>query len=311
MLPPEQLTAEKRELKQLPSVPPRVIGAPSVLFVHSSSAVMFGELNPENADTTYEFQYAQYAKACGAEEVCPGLASIPGVAVTGALESNAYGKIGATLEATGLRPATVYRYRLHAINEAGEQGECFEGGEAGCEGSFTTAPAPVLTATTEGATAVGATSAVISGSVDPDGQLATYAFELGVYQGAATQFGVVQSGSTETVPVTETLPLSGLQPGTEYAYRITIASGYGTAVGQPVVFRTGGLPSVLEVSAPLAMLAIPNVAFPTATKVATTTKTTTPKCKQGKKLSHGKCVKSKRKKVKQAKKTSRSRKAKR
>ena len=219
VLAPEQLTGEKQELKQLPSVPPRVIGAPSVSFVHSSSAVMFGELNPENAHTEYAFEYG----------ACEDLDQCSTGTHTAVLASNAYGRIGATLEATGLRPGTVYRYRLHAINEAGEQGECFEGGEGGCEGSFTTAPAPVLTATTEGATAVGATSAVISGSVDPDGQLATYAFELGVYQGAATQFGVVQSGSTETVPVTETLPLSGLQPGTEYAYRITITSGYGTA----------------------------------------------------------------------------------
>lgn len=254
VLAPEQLTGEKQELKQLPTVPPRVIGTPSVSFVHSSSAVMSGELNPENAHTEYAFEYG----------ACEDLDECSTGTHTAVLSSNAYGAIGATLEATGLQPATVYRYRLHATNEAGEAGECFEGGQDGCEGSFTTAPAPVLSATTEGASAVGATSAVISGSVDPDGQLASYAFELGVYQGAATQFGVVQSGSTETVPVTETLPLSGLQPGTEYAYRIAITSGYGTATGQPMTFTTGGLPSVLAVPTPLAMLAIPNIAFPPA-----------------------------------------------
>ena len=298
---PEQLTGEKQEVKQLPSVPPRVIGTPGVSFVHSSSAVMFGELNPENAQTEYAFEYG----------ACENLDECSTRAHTAAVASNAYGRIGVTLEATGLRPATVYRYRLHAINEAGEEGECFEGAQGACEGSFTTAPAPVLAATTEGATAVGATSAVISGSVDPDGQLASYAFELGVYQGAATQYGVVQSGSTETVPVTEALPLSGLQPGTEYAYRITIASGYGAATGQPMTFTTAGLPSVLAVPAPLAMLAIPNIVFPGP---AVTVNQPTPKCKaKYMRDKQGTCVKTKpkQKQKKQKKQKKRAKKAKR
>ena len=39
-------------------VAPQVVGAPSASFVKPFSAVMSGELNPENANTTFAFQYA-------------------------------------------------------------------------------------------------------------------------------------------------------------------------------------------------------------------------------------------------------------
>ena len=66
------------------------------------------------------------------------------------------------------------------------------------------------------------TSAVITGAVNPDGVPAGYAFELGVYNGTSTQYTIVYSaeaGSGNT-PVEESLPVTGLQPGTTYAYRI-------------------------------------------------------------------------------------------
>ncbi len=259
---PERLTAEKKEQK-LPAAPPRIVGSPSVSFVKSSSAVMFGELNPENTPTEYAFEYGP----CGNLEECSEAAR------TATLISKVYGSIGATLEVTGLQPATTYRYRLHAINEAGEA-EC--SAAEGCEGNFTTAVAPLPKATTEGTTAIGTTFATVSGTADPDGQPATYAFELGLYAGAATQYGVVQSGSTETIPVRETLPLSGLQPGTEYAYRISVKSGYGTAIGQSVTFTTTPVPVLAPAPPPIALLPLPATKFPTVSappKIA--------KCKRG------------------------------
>jgi hypothetical protein len=258
---PEQLTGEKLSFTT-PSVQPRIVGAPTASFVGSSSAVLSGELNPENASTTYEFQYG----ACASLESCPGAAQ------TTAAVSSVYGEVATTLEATGLQPATTYHYRLFAVNTAG--GALNEtGGAVLPEGTFTTAPAPVPQAASGAASAVGATSATISGTVDPDGQPATYAFELGVYAGAATQYGIVLSGAAGagTAPLAESLGLSGLQPGRTYAYRIRIASGYGTAYGEPMLFTTAGLPSVLTVAAPLAQLAIPAIAFP-AEANATTTK---------------------------------------
>lgn len=86
------------------------------------------------------------------------------------------------------------------------------------------------------------------------------------------------------------LKLTGLQPGTTYAYRIEISSGYGTSYGVPVTFTTAGLPTALASPTPLGMLPIPPIKFPTQSKAA-------PKCKHGfTRNKQGKCVKVKPKK---------------
>ncbi len=253
---PEVLTSNTASFSTA-SVPPRVVGEPSVEFVHSSSAVLVGELNPENMSTSYYFEYGP----------CPQLAGCGEVSRTGTLQSPEYGKVGVTLEASGLQPGTTYSYRLAAVNEAHETAVGEHGLPGLPEGSFTTLPAPAPSASTGPPNTVGVSSATITGTVDPDGQPATYAFELGVYAGSATQYGIVFSGpagSGGAVP--ETLALSGLQPGTTYAYRITIKSGY-TPGGEPVaggtvLFTTLGLPSVLVLPSVLGQLPVPSIAFP-------------------------------------------------
>jgi hypothetical protein len=286
---PELLTSETVSFATQ-MVAPQVVGEPSAVYETSSSAVVFGELNPENANTAYEFQYG----------ACPTLESCPEMLSTTASESAVYGTIGTTVEVTGLQPATAYRYRLVASNEGEVAGKRVGGSAMGVEGTFTTSPAPVPQARTGAVNAVGVTTATASGTVNPDGQPATYEFELGVYAGAATQYGIAFSGAAGagTLPVTETLGITGLQPGTTYAYRIKIASGYGTDTGEPVLFTTEGLPAVLGSPPPLAQLAIPDIAFP-----ATTTQT-----------KNGAAAKPKRKRTRskrKAKKTKRPRKPRR
>ncbi len=254
---PESLTSETVSFTT-PSVPSRVVGEHDASFVSSSSAVLFGELNPENTPTEYFFEYGP----------CPELTGCETILRTGALESPVYGKIGVTLEATGLQPSTTYSYRLSGVNKplagAGEAMVNETDGSLLPEGSFKTAPAPLPQATTSAASAIGSTSALIAGMVNPDGQPATYAFELGVYAGGETRYGIVFSGPAGegTTPSQRTLQVSGLQPGTTYAYRVVVKSGYGTAVGEPVLFTTAGLPAVLVVPAVLAQLPVPSIAFP-------------------------------------------------
>jgi NHL repeat len=256
---PETLRSETASFTT-PIVAAKIPGAPSVSFVKSSSAVMSSALNPENASTTYEFQYG----ACENLESCPGIASTP------AAQSNVYGKISTTLQAKELQPATLYHYRLSTEDENTAKTEKQQSN--GPEGTFTTAPVPVPQAASGAASAIAATSATVSGTVNPDGQPATYTFELGVYEGPQTQYGIVFTGpaGTGTAPIPESLGLTGLQPGTTYAYRIKVASGYGTQTGEPVLFTTQGLPAVLASPTPLLMLAIPNIAFPKAVTTATT-----------------------------------------
>jgi hypothetical protein len=73
-----------------PTVAPRAVGEPEVSFVRPFSAVMSGELNPENAGTEYFFEYGP----CGEQ-----LAGCSAVQRTKPLRSSAYGRIGTT--ATG------------------------------------------------------------------------------------------------------------------------------------------------------------------------------------------------------------------
>jgi hypothetical protein len=280
-----------------PIAPAKLIGEPSVQFVTSSSAVLFGELNPENSKTEYFFEYGSSA----ALERCPnGMTGSEvthceeeGVSRTTVLKSTSYGRIGTTAEVAGLQPTTPYAFRLAA---GGEGGPVPVGSTVG----FTTAPAVKVEAFTGPPTAVGATSAVVSGTVNPDGQPATYAFELGVYNGAGTQYGTVFSAST-TAAATPSFMLTGLQAGTMYAYRIAIRSGYGEAVGTATTFTTLGLPSVLPVGAAPVQLPVPSIPFPTEPK-------TPAKCRHSYTHDkHGKCIKTKRKKAKKAHKASRRR----
>ena len=291
-------------------VSPQVVGAPGVSFVKSFSAVMSGELNPENASTRFAFQYSPTQACVEAERVAEHpvvVGECPGVLETGAGQSSEYARL-ATASSAGLQPDSGYRYRLFARSENSAKTEVREG--AGPEGEFQTAPAPVPAASSRAASAIGATTATVAGTVNPDGQPAVYTFELGVFDAAGTQYGIVLSApaGVGAVPVEETLPLTGLQPGTTYAYRIAITSSYGTSYGETMTFTTTGLPAVLVEPTVLPQVPIPAIAFPAETPRNTAqTKSVRKKCATPKKLEHGKCVSGRRKKqAKKAKKSSTS-----
>ncbi len=207
--------------------PPEVQGSPSASDVTNAFALLSASVNPEHAPARYHFQYGPCAALAG----CASAASTPDQ------ESSVYGQIGVVQEVVGLQPQTTYSYRLVADNEHEEAGHVAQGGETtGTEGHFTTGASPIPVAQTGSASGVGATSATIAGLVDPDGQPAVYAFELGVYNGPSTRYGVVFSGAAgaSVTAVPESLELTGLQPGTTYAYRIVLKSGYGESTGQTV-----------------------------------------------------------------------------
>jgi hypothetical protein len=268
-MPPEEPFASEQATLTTETVPPH-IGAPSIVAARPSSATLFSELNPENAATEYHFEYAQSAQALAActitarehEGGCPGVQNTP-------VENSAtYGSIGAKAEITALQPGTTYYYRLFAENESAiNPGERLH--TTGPEASFTTEPTPLPSAQTGAYSAVTPTGATITGAVNPDGTPAGYAFELGIYNGANTQYTIVYSAEagSGSIPVEESLPLTGLQPGTTYAYRIAVSSGYianeaHALQGDVVTFTTAGIPAVLVSPISLATLPIPAIAFP-------------------------------------------------
>ena len=232
---------------------PAKIGLPSAAFVGTSTAVISAQIDPEHATTTYHFEYGS----------CASLAGCPGVQSTQAEESSQAGELGASRELSGLASGTLYSYRLVAESEFEEAGHIVHPVVEGAEGQFTTAPQPTPTAVTGGASSITATGAVLSGEVNSEGPAATYLFELGVYAGTQTRYGVVASGSVAGTggPTVESASLASLQPNVTYAFRIAIGSGYlttpgQTAFGAPVVFTTSALPALLG-EAPLALLPLP------------------------------------------------------
>jgi hypothetical protein len=291
---PELLTSEV-ELARAPAVPPRIVGEPSVSFVRSATALMLGRLNPENASTRFEFQYGPCEEQ--SQEKCAGS---PYTAETESLQSAAYSAISTTLEASGLQPSTLYHYRLMATNEESQAALNQAGGPQLPEGTFTTAHAPVPEAQTGQPSAIGTTSATITGAANPDGQPSTYSFELQSGSGAGAGYTPVLTASagTGTSPVAETYTLTGLQPGTQYVYRLTVTSGFGTAQGAPVTLTTQGLSSALLLPSVLPQLPIPNTVFPSVPGKATPKKLTRAQqlanalkaCKKKPKKLHAGCI---------------------
>lgn len=249
---PELLTSELA-LFRTPAVAARIIGEPEVSFVRAFTAVMSGELDPENATTEYSFEYGP----------CAQLSSCPVTARTQAQTSDAYTPIETVQQASALQPATEYSYRLLASNEGSTNG-IYEAGSSAAEGHFTTAPAPVPQAITGPASEVTSTAALIAGTTNPDGQPSTYSFEMGVSAGAATQYGLLYTASagSDATPTIRTFPVTGLQPGTQYTYRILVHNEFGTVTGEPVTFTTDGLASELFSPVALAILTVPSITIP-------------------------------------------------
>jgi dipeptidyl aminopeptidase/acylaminoacyl peptidase len=96
---------------------------------------------------------------------------------------------------------------------------------------------PCLGLTTGGATDVTSSSATISGTVDPRGQLPTYRFDVGPTLNYGTS--TPTRSSTISTPATVTEKLAGLTPGTTYHYRVVASTACGPAeTGLDATFST-------------------------------------------------------------------------
>ena len=245
------------------------VGGQEALFGTSHSIELTGVVNPDYGLTAYKFEYGP----CGAS--CPG--SPYPESTTQASAGEGLGDVSVHGNVEGLQPETTYHYRISATNG--------EGTTPTAESTFTTRPEPVLepepetkapSVTTGTVSAVTAETATISGAVNPNAAPTSYVFELGVYQGAQTQFGSVASGEVGggAESVAEAYQVANLQAGITYAYRIKATNSQGTSIGQAVTFATSPAPAPFTAPLAPALLATPNIAFPSETG---TTTTTTPK----------------------------------
>lgn len=96
-------------------------------------------------------------------------------------------------------------------------------------------------ATTQAATAVTSSGATINGTVNPNGQDTTYAFQWGLTSNYGNVTPVPQASAgigSADVPVSA--DLSGLTPGTVYHYRVVASNSSGGAGGTDGTFTTTG-----------------------------------------------------------------------
>jgi len=100
------------------------------------------------------------------------------------------------------------------------------------------AAAAVPSASTGGAKSVTATSAVLSGTLNPNGEPTTYAFQYGTTKG----YGAATPAQGPTAAVKRNLAVSagvtGLAPGTTYHYRLVATNASGGKVGGDRTFTT-------------------------------------------------------------------------
>jgi Fibronectin type III domain len=206
-----------------PTAAPTAITGP-VSSVGPTSATANGTVNPNGQSTTWYVEYGT-STAYGTKTSSKS---------AGAGASNT--AVSASL--TGLAPGTTYHYRVVATNGAGTA--------RGADGIFATPSAPG--AVTGSASAVTMSSAVLSGTVDPNGRATTWYFEYGTSTsyGSKTPAKGAGSGSTS---IGVSAPVSSLSRGRLYHFRIVAASDAGTARGADRTFSTAGAPNAVTGSA--------------------------------------------------------------
>jgi hypothetical protein len=102
---------------------------------------------------------------------------------------------------------------------------------------------------TVGATAVTATSASLSGLVNPEGALTMRWFDWGKTTNFGNRTASASAGQgVNTVAVSD--GLSGLLPGTLYFFRVAATNGAGAATGGTLTFTTSLLVPIVSVSPP-------------------------------------------------------------
>lgn len=203
----------------------------SAPIIFPQRVVLAGQIDTNGVGASYHFAYGPtgaYGTSVPLTEQNIGVGA--NVQVSVALE--------------GLAPGTTYHYALVATSSGGIT--------VGPDQTFTTAAPPLPTVTTGEPVGVAQNTAVLTGSVNPNGVPTSYEFDLGT----DTTYGSRISGQAGdgTEPVALELPLQGLAPGTLYHYRLVATNQYGTVYGIDRTLTTPAYPTALLVSPPTAPL---------------------------------------------------------
>jgi hypothetical protein len=218
-----------------------VIPGESATNINAKDATFEGSVNPENRVTTYRFEYGTEAAKLGtAEATTVGESSIPAVG-----EAQPAGPVD--LDAV-LRPSTTYFYRVVASNVTGVTDGKIE--------EFTTPPLQAPAIEGESVTGVTQTGAELHATINPEFQpvtSCTFDFSGGIkpLSGSPAQCApsAAQLGDGGSGVGTGTVA-TGLEPNTEYDYKVLTKNGIGEAEVAGESFLTlPGPPTVSTVGA--------------------------------------------------------------
>lgn len=202
-------------------------------------AKVTAEVRPNSQATTYLIEYGPTA----------GYGHATATAAAG--EGSAAETVPGLLE--GLSPFTVYHYRVVATNASGTT--------YGPDTTVQTAAPPLPL--TESPAGVSTSSAVLRGSVTPNGRPTTYSFEWGTTTGYGSHAPAgEESAGSGTSAVAVEAPITGLTPGATYHYRLVATNcggcEEGTLHGADQTFTAAPLPiattGMAEVPGPTAAI---------------------------------------------------------
>jgi phosphodiesterase/alkaline phosphatase D-like protein len=177
-----------------------------VTTVGPTSATVSGSVNPNGAATTWYVEY--------------GTSTSYGTKTASASAGSGTSAVAVSPTLSSLKAGTTYHYRVVATSSAGTA--------RGADGLFTTSSPPgVVTGGASGITGLGAT---LHGTVDPNSRATSWYFEIGTSMSYGTKTPAKDAGSG-TSAVDVSAPVSGLQTGSTYHYRLVATSDAGTTRG--------------------------------------------------------------------------------
>jgi hypothetical protein len=204
------------------TVPDVTTGA-AALNVTATSATLTGVVDADG--TSAASYYFQYGLSTTYEAASP---APPGTSFAGS------SALPASVTLTGLRPNTIYHYRLDATNSSGLV-------DMGQDQTFATPSiAPTVDERAPLALDVTPTSAVLSGTIDPENSQTVYHFVYGRTAGYGSSGPEQRAGGAFGERTVQEL-IGGLEPDTTYHYALVATNQAGSVTGPDETFTTGAL----------------------------------------------------------------------
>ena len=203
--------------------PPKIDGESA--SANSTEATLSAQVNPNNENTKYVFEYST-TESAGA--LTGTITTLTGASeLEGGSDQTAEAATGAVLSA-----GTTYYYRVLAENEQSETEPHPAEGEVQ---SFTTPPAP----STEPVTAIATSTATFNGQLTLDATATQYHFDykLGSECTGESETPSAEAGTGSSSTAVST-PVTGLQPGRLYSVCLVTSNASGSQVGPAVSFKT-------------------------------------------------------------------------